>query len=241
MVKQQTHKVQQLEAKLQSREHALESLLANFDIQEAGNSKEKQHQHSSIFVGQPKLQNLSSQNILRKTSNMKIKLPQTVKEKLKNFQYKFAVAHEFPQQYLKVLDNPDAHRNDELDAISNKYVIKKVGCRLEKATQLMRGLDEEIKKAQNSKQKGNQRCQLHMPANEITPISKYAPKGIPIDLYNPDWYTSHTAGQKQSFDDTYNVEFLPDTLKSLLGNQNKDQRLSDKPLTQKYLEEVIAA
>ncbi|MBW0546900.1 hypothetical protein O181_086615 [Austropuccinia psidii MF-1] len=52
------------------------------------------------------------------------------------------VAHEFPQQYLKVLANPDAHSNDELDTTSNKYMIKKVECRSEKANQFMRRLDE---------------------------------------------------------------------------------------------------
>ncbi|MBW0476128.1 hypothetical protein O181_015843 [Austropuccinia psidii MF-1] len=470
IVKQQTQKIQQLEAKLQSREHALESLLSKFNIQEAGtskgtrseNSKGKQHQHSSISVGQPKLQNTSSQNTLRNTSNEKSKIPQMVKQtvgkqfpnpplprkrnqhqllnieipegfqptkkafyehikmlwgliyqhpipispdysmlkefncrfsflkeitahsentnipplvpleeiltlrnmkpgkkkfgtsiihmsdfsikfiisllaklgirrwapdledasdtlyneacrisaiqtfrqisiggayefmnvnftylqdlqlltkvynhyvhwymaqrykkeakesgkyakdeerrailrgrlKLKNVRYRFAVVHEFPQRYLKVLANPDAHSDDELDANSNKYMIKKVECRSEKANQFMRRIDEEIEKAQNAERKGNQRRQRHMPADGMASISKYAPKGLPIDFYDPDWYNNRTAGQKRSFADSYNVAFLPDASKSLLGNQHPDERLSDKRFTQKYWEEVIEA
>ncbi|MBW0497861.1 hypothetical protein O181_037576 [Austropuccinia psidii MF-1] len=442
IVKQKIQKIQQLEAKFQSGEHSLESFLAKFNIQEAGTSKGKQHQHSRISVGKPKLQNLSSQNTLCNTSNMKSKIPQMVKQKggkqfpnpplprkqnqhqllnieipeglqptkkafykhikilwdliyqhpipispdysmLKEFNFHFSflkeitahsektdipplvpleeiitlrnmkpgkkkfgtsiihmgdfsikciilllaklgifqwapdlkdasdtlynkacriiaiqkfwqisiggayefinvnfsyledlqlltkfynhyvhwymaqiykkeakesgkyakdeerrdilrVAHEFPQQHLKVLANPDAHIDDELDTTSNKYMIKKVECRSEKANKFMRRLDEEIEKAQNAEQKVNQRCQCHMPADGMASIGKYAPKGLPIDFYNTYWYNNHTAGQEQSFADSYNVAFLPDTSKSLIGNQHPDERLSDKRFTQKY-------
>ncbi|MBW0490177.1 hypothetical protein O181_029892 [Austropuccinia psidii MF-1] len=113
-------------------------------------------------------------------------------------------------------------------------MIKKVECRYEKEEQLMRRLDEEIERAQNAQQKGNQISQHHMPANEMASIIKYALKGLPIELYNPDRYKSRTAGQKRSFADSYNVAFLLDAFKSLLRNQHPDERISDKEVTQEY-------
>ncbi|MBW0585852.1 hypothetical protein O181_125567 [Austropuccinia psidii MF-1] len=48
--------------------------------------------------------------------------------RLKNIRYEFGVAKRFPQQYLKILANVDAHNDDEKDPVANKYNIKKMEC-----------------------------------------------------------------------------------------------------------------
>ncbi|MBW0562334.1 hypothetical protein O181_102049, partial [Austropuccinia psidii MF-1] len=67
--------------------------------------------------------------------------------RLKSLRYQFGVANNFPQRYLKILSDPDAHSEDEVDPVTQKNTIKKVACRSEKANLFMRRLDEEMEKA----------------------------------------------------------------------------------------------
>ncbi|MBW0485335.1 hypothetical protein O181_025050 [Austropuccinia psidii MF-1] len=78
--------------------------------------------------------------------------------RLKNLWYTFAVANGFPNRYQIILADPKAHRNDEFDPISNKYMIKKLECGSEKATIFMRRFNEEIVKAESTSRKKSQRC-----------------------------------------------------------------------------------
>ncbi|MBW0473735.1 hypothetical protein O181_013450 [Austropuccinia psidii MF-1] len=158
--------------------------------------------------------------------------------KLKNLWYKFGVAQGFPQRYLKILSNTEAHSDDELDPQTNKYMIKTLECRSEKANQFFRRVDEEIEKADNAQKKRPQRRQRHIPGKGMASISRYVPKGLPIDFYDPKWFNRCTAGQKRSAD-AFKIAFLPDASKSLLGNQYTDERLSDKRFTEKYWEKAI--
>ncbi|MBW0510578.1 hypothetical protein O181_050293 [Austropuccinia psidii MF-1] len=66
-------------------------------------------------------------------------------------------------------------------------------------------------------------------------ISNLAPKGLPIDFYDLDWFNSPTSGQKRS------IQFLPDASTSLLGKPHPDERLSNKQFTALHWEEVIEA
>ncbi|MBW0535202.1 hypothetical protein O181_074917, partial [Austropuccinia psidii MF-1] len=109
---------------------------------------------------------------------------------VKTLRYKFGVAQGFPQQYLNILANNDAHSEDKLDPTTNKYIIKPMECRSEKANQFMRRLDEEIEKADRT-----QRRERLLPKDGCASISTYAPEGLPIDSYDPNWFNNRTAGQ----------------------------------------------
>ncbi|MBW0514326.1 hypothetical protein O181_054041 [Austropuccinia psidii MF-1] len=117
--------------------------------------------------------------------------------RLKNLRYKFAVANGFPNRYLIILADPEAHSKDEFDPISNKYMIKKLECRSEKATIFMRRVDEEIAKAESTSRKKSQRRERHIAEDGRASISKVTPKGLPIDFYDPYWFSNCTSGQKK--------------------------------------------
>ncbi|MBW0489057.1 hypothetical protein O181_028772 [Austropuccinia psidii MF-1] len=117
-------------------------------------------------------------------------------------------------------------------------MIKTLECRSEKANQFFCRVDEEIEKSDNAQKKRCQQCQRHIPGKGLASISKYIPKGLPINFYDPKWFDSSTAGQKRS-SNAFKIAFLPDASKSLLGNQYKDEQLSDKWFTDKYWEKAI--
>ncbi|MBW0529711.1 hypothetical protein O181_069426 [Austropuccinia psidii MF-1] len=158
--------------------------------------------------------------------------------RLKDVRYKFGVAQGFPNRYLKILAEPEAHSDDEYDPISKKWMIKKIECRSQKATIFMRRVDEEIAKSENPDGKGATKRERHIPEDSDAMVTKSIPKGLPIDFYDPDWFNDRTAGQKRNAD-TFKIAFLPDASKSLLGKPHPDERLSDKRFTDKYWAEAI--
>ncbi|MBW0536001.1 hypothetical protein O181_075716 [Austropuccinia psidii MF-1] len=143
------------------------------------------------------------------------------------------------KRYLNILANNDAHSEDELDPTTNKYIIKPMECRSEKENQFMRRLDEEIEKAYRAQKKRTQRREHLLPKDGCASISTYAPEGLPIDFYDPNWFNNRTESQKRIISDSNSIAFLPDATKSLLGKQNQDERLSNKWFTQTYWEQVI--
>ncbi|MBW0577965.1 hypothetical protein O181_117680 [Austropuccinia psidii MF-1] len=161
--------------------------------------------------------------------------------RLKNLRYRFAFANGFPNRYLIILADPEAHRKDEFDPIRNKYMIKNLECCSEKATILMHRVDEEIAKAESTSRKKSQRRERHTAEDGRASMSKVAPKGLPIDFYNPDWFKNCTSGQKRSIAEIHMIAFLPDVSKSLLVKPHPDERLSDKQFTALHWEEVIEA
>ncbi|MBW0541941.1 hypothetical protein O181_081656 [Austropuccinia psidii MF-1] len=128
--------------------------------------------------------------------------------RLKDVCYKFDVAQGFPNQYLKILAEPDVHSDDEYDPIK-------------------------IAKAKIPDGKGATKREHHIAEDSDSMVTKSIPKGLPIDFYDPDWLNDCIAGQKRNTD-TFKVAFLPDASKSLLGKPHPDERLSDKQFTDKY-------
>ncbi|MBW0561863.1 hypothetical protein O181_101578, partial [Austropuccinia psidii MF-1] len=157
---------------------------------------------------------------------------------VKNLCYKFGFSQGFPQRYLNILANNDAHREDKLDPTTNKYIIKPMECRSEKENQFMWRLDEEIEKADRTQKKWTQRCERLLPKDGCASISTYVPEGLPIDFYNPNQFNSHMEGQKRIIADSNSIAFFPDATKSLPGKQHQDERLSNKRFTQKYSEQI---
>ncbi|KAG0148177.1 hypothetical protein CROQUDRAFT_90508 [Cronartium quercuum f. sp. fusiforme G11] len=65
---------------------------------------------------------------------------------------------------------------------------------------------------------------------------KCAPKNLPIDFYNPNWFKELNPAQKQLIADAENVTFLPDASQSLLPTRHPDKQLGDAKFTAKYLD-----
>ncbi|KAG0147244.1 hypothetical protein CROQUDRAFT_106576 [Cronartium quercuum f. sp. fusiforme G11] len=68
--------------------------------------------------------------------------------------------------------------------------------------------------------------------------SNQAPKELPINFYDPQWFAQLNAGQKQLIPNASQVTFLPDAWQSLLPTQHPDEKLSDSAFTAKYLESL---
>ncbi|MBW0544026.1 hypothetical protein O181_083741 [Austropuccinia psidii MF-1] len=112
-------------------------------------------------------------------------------------------------------------------------------CHSEKANIFMCRVDEEIVKAERTSRKKSQRHERHIPEGGRGSISNLAPKGLPIDFYDPYWFNSRTSGQKRSISDIHTITFLPYASTLLLGKLHPDERLSDKQFTSLHWEEVI--
>ncbi|MBW0522694.1 hypothetical protein O181_062409 [Austropuccinia psidii MF-1] len=125
---------------------------------------------------------------------------------LKNIWYTFAVANGFPNRYQIILADPEAHSKDEFDPISNKYMIKNLEYRSEKATIFMHRVDEEIVKAESTSRKKSQRRERHIAEDGRASIRKVTPNSLPIDFYDPDWFNNRTSGQKISIADIHTCQ-----------------------------------
>ncbi|MBW0542805.1 hypothetical protein O181_082520 [Austropuccinia psidii MF-1] len=159
--------------------------------------------------------------------------------RLKNLRYRFGVAQGFPQRYLNILGNIDAHSDDEKAPGKKTYFIKKMKFRSQNATIFMRRVDEEIEKAEEDNGKSGHRRLREVPPIQSNSIGTRVPKRLPIDFYDPEWYNSRTAGKKTISADTFNVAFLPDASMSIRGNQHPDEKLNDRRFSEKYWDQLI--
>ncbi|MBW0575639.1 hypothetical protein O181_115354 [Austropuccinia psidii MF-1] len=87
--------------------------------------------------------------------------------RLKNLQYRFGVAQGFPQRYLNILGNIDAHSDDEKGPGKKTYFIKKMKFCSQNATIFMFRVDEEIEKAEEDNGKSG-----HRRLQEVPPIQR---------------------------------------------------------------------
>ncbi|KAH9809368.1 hypothetical protein DFH28DRAFT_841996, partial [Melampsora americana] len=100
----------------------------------------------------------------------------------------------------------------------------------------MRQLDEHIKLL--AKISGSTKLKLRRRLRPTKPkesIFKKAPKGLPIDFYNVDWFNNTLSiSQRSHMADIDNICFLPNVELSLLGKAHPDERLKDKAFTKKH-------
>ncbi|MBW0515845.1 hypothetical protein O181_055560 [Austropuccinia psidii MF-1] len=160
------------------------------------------------------------------------------RQRLCKTRYKFGVAENFPKRYLKILAEIDCHSDDEFVEEMKGYVIKALPYRSKNATTFMRRVDEEIEKASSNQGKRSQKHQRIITEHPPTTRFGRAPKGLPIDFFDYQWFNACSPAQKTIHAETMKVAFLPDAIQSIRGIQHPDEKLSDKRFSEKYWEQV---
>lgn len=152
---------------------------------------------------------------------------------MQDSRYKFAMNKNLPKQYLRIIKSLQAHRDNEYYSKDNVYVVKKLPFQSEAATTFIQRLDEVMKKADQADGKQFQkrwRVQMKNPAPTLFPK---APKGLPIEFYNVDWYNDELPGERSTRANLDTVAFLPNPAESL-HFKNPNERMNDKNFTQKH-------
>ncbi|MBW0550552.1 hypothetical protein O181_090267 [Austropuccinia psidii MF-1] len=230
----QAQKIKELEEKIESHNHDLTTLITQINLQGPSTSqsnpsiKSKGKQPQTLCSSLANNQTRPPRDIASKKSARISNIPSKIPCQLKALQYQFGVANNFPQHYLKILSDPDAHSKDKVDPVTKKNTIKRVACNSEKANLFMCRLDEEMEKADQANRSKTPKHVKDLPVNGIGSISQTIPNGLPMDFYDPEWFNNQTACQKRIFSDLYKVAFLPNATKSLLGKPHPDERLSYK-------------
>ena len=108
-----------------------------------------------------------------------------------------------------------AHSDDEYFPKKQVYLVKKLPFRSEAANTFFRRLDDVMKDldAQEDRRKSGRHC-LRV-KNGPTTIFPKAPKGLPLDFYDADWFNEKLPAQRQNLANIDLVAFLPNTLDSL--------------------------
>ncbi|MBW0504895.1 hypothetical protein O181_044610 [Austropuccinia psidii MF-1] len=148
--------------------------------------------------------------------------------------YKFAVGSNFPQRYLKVLNDVNAHSDDEFDEKLELFTIKKLPYRSESANSFFRSLDLKMKQANKLAGKKGQkypRCQLQPSVD--SELGK-APSGMPIDFYSPEWFNEQDYAIRSVVAQTKKVAFIPVQTLQAGPHPNEDETISDSAFNKKY-------
>ncbi|KAA1089216.1 hypothetical protein PGT21_010506 [Puccinia graminis f. sp. tritici] len=79
-----------------------------------------------------------------------------------------------------------------------------------------------------------------LPKNPEVSAYTAAPKGLPIDFYDPKWYHNLSPAQQQIIPDLTNVAFLPNANKSLLpkAQRHPHESSKDKTFTRLYFKQL---
>ncbi|MBW0497867.1 hypothetical protein O181_037582 [Austropuccinia psidii MF-1] len=162
------------------------------------------------------------------------------RERLRNERRDFAIINKFPKRYQDVLAPIGAHSDDEEVEGKGFYVIKTLVYRSRNANRFFRRLDHVMKEAseQDFLAKKSRRRVRRLPKTPIKSTYKAAPKGLPIDYYDPGWYHQLTPAQQNTIPNRGALAFLQNANDSLLPKKERhpDERLADSSFTRKYWE-----
>ncbi|MBW0544683.1 hypothetical protein O181_084398 [Austropuccinia psidii MF-1] len=167
----------------------------------------------------------------------KKRVTQQRRQRLLKSRYRFAVAHNYPKRYLTVLEDINAHSDDEFIPKFKSYAIKKLCYRSESANLFFRGLDRKM--TQNNKILGKPPPR-HPRCRPIVPIPSQfmkAPKGMPLDFYSPDWFNQRDYSERLFVANSRQVAFIPTDIE-MSNETHPDERIHDKAFNQKYWEVV---
>ncbi|KAG0139000.1 hypothetical protein CROQUDRAFT_55381, partial [Cronartium quercuum f. sp. fusiforme G11] len=165
------------------------------------------------------------------------------RERLRDTRSEFLMRHraKFPPRYRKVCSDVLAHSDDEYDAEKHVYVIKSLPYRSRNASKFFRRLDVEILKEEELNGKTSRKRIRKLPKTPAVSEFSRAPKNLPIDFYDLNWFKELPPAQKRLMTDTENVAFLPDAAQSLLPTRHPDEKLGDAKFTAKYLDVFLEA
>ncbi|KAG0143370.1 hypothetical protein CROQUDRAFT_27253, partial [Cronartium quercuum f. sp. fusiforme G11] len=139
------------------------------------------------------------------------------------------------QQYQMMLEQVDAHSDDEYSPKHDTYIVKTLAYHSFKAGQFIRCVDDHMHKSAQLTGKQVQ-GRRHLQPKKLRPsIMTKPPKGLPLDFYNVEWFNETlSTSQKGEIGNIHQVMFLEDALQSLLGKSHPDEKLSNKKFNEKY-------
>ncbi|KNZ46350.1 hypothetical protein VP01_733g5 [Puccinia sorghi] len=124
------------------------------------------------------------------------KVIQRAQGRLCDAHYKFAINNGFPKQYINIIKHIPSHRDNEYNASKNLYIFKKLPFRSDAANKFFRQLDDVICTSNKNDGVRDQSFRNLRIKNAPTTLFPKAPKGVPIDFYNPDWFNEKRSSQK---------------------------------------------
>ncbi|EGG01780.1 uncharacterized protein MELLADRAFT_110672 [Melampsora larici-populina 98AG31] len=130
----------------------------------------------------------------------------------------------------------EAHSDDEWSTTLNAYIVKTPVFRSVKAGIFIRRLDQHMKQSADLDPRKTARPRQRVrPRPARQSIFTKAPKGLPLDFYDADWFNnSLSVAQRLDIADCDSVAFLPNPELSLLGKTHPDERKNDRWFNEKY-------
>lgn len=159
--------------------------------------------------------------------------------KLRDVRYKFAVSNNLPERYQKILNDLDAHSDDEYIAEKDVYTVKKLVYRSEVANEFFARLDEEMLKSDQIDGKRPQRRRRIRPKHPVESALTRPLRNFPIDFFDPEWFNNLPDSKKTMVTDSQKVVFLPKGHLSFRPIVQKDEKMSDKKFVSKYWDQKI--
>ncbi|MBW0493839.1 hypothetical protein O181_033554, partial [Austropuccinia psidii MF-1] len=156
------------------------------------------------------------------------------RQRLCRKRYRFAVANNYPNRYLKVLSDVNAHSDDEFIPQYKAYAIKTLSYRSDSANIFFRNLDRKMHESDElagALPPLRPRCRPRVPINSKF---KKTPKRVPVDFYPPKWFNNLDHAQRFSIANTRQVAFIPTNDISMSKHLNPDENLRDKAFNEKF-------
>ncbi|MBW0536351.1 hypothetical protein O181_076066 [Austropuccinia psidii MF-1] len=145
----------------------------------------------------------------------------------------------YPKTYLKVLENANSHRDNEYNPKYSVYVVKKLAYRSDSAKFFFKNLDNKIIKAKKVRGQRAQQRVRRQPKIHIPSMFSKAPKQLPINFYDLEWFNNLDNAEQLFVADTAHISFLPASKNQATQKLNHpDEKLGDTALNSKYWEQI---
>ncbi|MBW0567515.1 hypothetical protein O181_107230 [Austropuccinia psidii MF-1] len=158
------------------------------------------------------------------------------RQRLCVFRQNYALTHSLPKRYLKVINDINAHIDDEFHPVNEVYVVKMLPFRSANANALFQRLGKLISQRKSLSGKSTPKYKRRRP--KVPQISEFktSPRELPISFYNAKWFNQLPPVERFSAADTSKVAFIPENQAPTNGTPHPDERLRDSEFTKKYWE-----
>ncbi|KAG0139794.1 hypothetical protein CROQUDRAFT_54224, partial [Cronartium quercuum f. sp. fusiforme G11] len=153
---------------------------------------------------------------------------------LQTLRFKHSVAQDWPKRYQEMLADVNAHSDDEYSTKHKAYIVRMPVFQSEKANIFMRRVDADIMMCEQVQGKQNHRRHQIRPKHPIESTWVTAPKKLPLDFYDKDWFNKLSPNLRLQMVNSENVMFLSNVNDCLLAKHHPDEKLSSKKFTEKY-------
>ncbi|MBW0535867.1 hypothetical protein O181_075582 [Austropuccinia psidii MF-1] len=167
------------------------------------------------------------------------KVVQQARQILRDWRYKFLVAHNHAKRYQIIASDVNLHSDDEYNAKAGVYIIKTLAYQSENATAFFCRLDCKIKDVEAMMGRRSNQQIRRRPNIPIISEFKKTPKNVPIDFYRPEWFNERDHSEKLIAADLSEVAFVPEKDLPPKGKQHPDERLGDLSFNYKYWDLTI--